>query len=86
MSSIETLYDLALVKAGGFGNFQKLATIIIVAGHVLINSVFKGLLFFLLKPSYLCLVDISTGQYESCDASDICDDGLQVREFKLDYD
>ena len=38
-STIETLYDLALIKAGGFGYFQKLSALIIISGYVLMNSV-----------------------------------------------
>ena len=49
-SSIEQVYDLKLRTAGGFGHFQRLATLIIVVGYALMGSVNQGLLFFLQYP------------------------------------
>ena len=62
-ASIETLYDMALKKAGGFGYYQRLATFIIVAGYALMGAVLYGLLFFILFPTYHCLVEGTTDLY-----------------------
>ena len=83
--TIETLYDLALVKAGGFGYYQRLATFIIVSGYALMGAVIYGFLFFLLFPKYHCLVEGTTDQYEICNRNDICEDGNIVRTYKLNY-
>ena len=84
-ASIETLYDMALKKAGGYGYYQRLATFIIVSGHALMGAVLYGLLFFLLFPTYHCLVEGTTDQYEACDRAQICVDGKAVRTYVLDY-
>ena len=77
--TIETLYDMALKKAGGFGYYQRLATFIIVSGYALMGAVIYGLLFFLLFPNYHCLVKGTTDQYETCSRTDICDGEHAVR-------
>ena len=78
------MYDLALKKAGGFGYYQRLATFILVSGHALMGAVIYGLIFFLLFPKYHCLIE-GTADYETCDRSDICQNGKAVRQYKLNY-
>ena len=65
-------YDEALELSGGFGKFQKIATVFvmftILSGELILNS----LMFMELLPEFECEFSSDPGQWTSCKQVDFC--------------
>ena len=49
------------------------------------GAVIYGLIFFVLFPKYLCLVEGTINEYEDCYRDDICENDQVVTNYKLNY-